>query len=114
MKDRLRQLALRAVAAALPSSRPLDQPPRRLLLIRPDHLGDVLLASPAVAALREALPAAQIALMVGPWSLEVARRGASVDEILICEFPGFTRRPKRDPLEPYLLLLRKDCVLCWC
>jgi len=34
--------------------------PPRVLLIRPDHLGDVLLASPAETILRAAMPDAEI------------------------------------------------------
>lgn len=107
VRDRLRPLLLAGLARALPRTRPAAGPPRRLLLIRPDHLGDVLLTSPAVRLLREALPAAHLALMVGPWSVEVARRTVEADELLSCPFPGFTRRAKRDPSGPYRLLLRE-------
>ena len=106
-RDALRRLALKVVATLLPSVRPLNRSPRRLLLIRPDHLGDVLLASPAIGALREAAPEAHLTFLVGPWSEEVASRGARVDEILTCQFPGFARRPKRHILEPYQVLLRE-------
>ena len=106
-RDDLRRVLLSGVARALPRSTAPDTTPRRLLLIRPDHLGDVLLTSPAVRALRESLPEAHLALMVGPWALEVARRGAAVDELLTCPFPGFTRRPKDDLLGPYRLLIRE-------
>jgi ADP-heptose:LPS heptosyltransferase len=104
-RDRFRAAGLRLLARALPPARPAGGHPRRLLLIRPDHVGDVLLTSPAIAALRAALPQAHLTLMVGPWSEAVARRGAAVDRLLSCEFPGFTRRPRRGPLEPYRLLL---------
>ncbi|MGI9145978.1 MAG: glycosyltransferase family 9 protein, partial [Chloroflexota bacterium] len=46
--------------------------PRRVLLVRPDHIGDVLLTSPAVALLRVSLPSAHLTYMVGPWSAAVA------------------------------------------
>lgn len=75
-----------------------------MLLIRPDHLGDVLLASPSVEALRRALPEAHLAMMVGPWSAEVAQRDPLLDELLLCPFPGFTRTSKGSPLAPYRLL----------
>ncbi len=39
---------------------------RRLLVVRPDNLGDVLLAGPALTALRAAAPAARIDLLVSP------------------------------------------------
>lgn len=105
-RDGWRRLALSVAARLLPAAPAASGPPRRLLLIRPDHLGDVLLLSPAVAELRAALPNAHLTLLVGPWSAEVARRGAEVDAIQTCEFPGFARRPKRHPLEPYLVLSR--------
>lgn len=79
----------------------------RLLLIRPDHLGDVLLATPAAAVLRSALPAARIDWLVGPWSAEIARRAGGGDAVLTLDFPAFTRRPKSSVLEPYTLLLRE-------
>src|SRR5690349_6598220 len=72
----------------------------RILLIRPDHLGDVLLATPTARLLAEALPAAHIDWLVGPWTAEVVRRSDHNGEILTCEFPGFTRQPKRSPVEP--------------
>src|SRR5437773_821554 len=98
--DHPRALALRALSRALP--RPaLPSRFHRLLILRPDHLGDLLLSWPAVAALRVALPDAQLALLVGPWGEEIARRGPRVDEIISCPFPGFARGPKRSPLAPY-------------
>ncbi|QBD82046.1 hypothetical protein EPA93_41135 [Ktedonosporobacter rubrisoli] len=38
----------------------------RILLIRPDHLGDLVLTTPILHALQQHLPAAQITMMVGP------------------------------------------------
>jgi heptosyltransferase-2/heptosyltransferase-3 len=90
----------------IPTAPPAAATPRRILLIRPDHIGDVLLTSPAVAHLRQTLPAAEITYLVGPWSVDVARRGPAVDRIETLRFPGFTRQPKRNALEPYLLLFR--------
>ena len=77
----------------------------RLLLIRPDHIGDVLLTSPAVEMLRKSLPDVRLTVMVGAWSEDVARRDPLVDEVAVCPFPGFTRTAKGSILEPYRLLL---------
>ncbi len=66
-----------------------------------------MLASAGVAALSEALPAARLSYLVGPWSLEVARRGPPLNELLTCDFPGFTRRPKGSPWSPYQELARQ-------
>jgi ADP-heptose:LPS heptosyltransferase len=85
---------------------PWGRPPR-ILLIRPDHLGDLLLAGPAAAIVREALPDAQLDWLVGPWSAEMAKRTGHLDGtgvVRTLDFPGFTRRPKRSALEPYAAL----------
>jgi heptosyltransferase-2/heptosyltransferase-3 len=74
------------------------------LLIRPDHLGDLLFVTPGLHALRDALPDARITLLVGPWNVNVVRDNPDVDAILTCAFPGFERRPKAGALAPYRLL----------
>ena len=79
---------------------------RRVLVLRPDHVGDVLLSAPAVARLRSSLPAAELTYLVGPWSAEAARYGPPVDRLLTLAFPGFTRRPNTNLLAPYVLLAR--------
>lgn len=97
---------LRAVARCLARGRP----PARLaahtsiLIIRPDHLGDLLLSAPAIGLLRRGLPRARLSYLVGPWAEEVVRRGPPVDEVLTCPFPGFTRQPRSSALQPYQLL----------
>src|SRR5437762_5751226 len=67
-----------------------------LLYITPDHLGDLLLATPALTALRERVPTAQITALVGPWSEIILRRNPDIDIVLTCPFPGFIRRPPPD------------------
>ncbi len=83
---------------------------RRVLLIRPDHLGDLLFTTPALAELRQALPEAHITYLVGPWFREIAERNPNVDEIQTCAFPGF-RRERQGALEPYRLLWRQAQTL---
>lgn len=64
-----------------------EQPPgtpRRpgVLVLRPDHLGDLLLTLPAIAALRRRLPDAHIASMVPAELLPIAQRAVDLDEAL--------------------------------
>ena len=77
-----------------PPATPLSRE-ARILIIRPDHIGDVLLTTPAIALLRLSLPSAHLAALVGPWSAEVIRRGPNIDALSTCEFPGFSRRRPR-------------------
>ncbi len=101
--QRLRLLMLRAVGRRYP--RPAtSSPPRRVLLVRPDHLGDMLFATPAFQQLRAGLPNARLTLLAGPWSQAVVARNPDLDEVLTCRFPGFERRPKESLIAPYRLL----------
>ena len=77
-----------------------------VVLIRPDHLGDLLFTTPAIRLLREAFPQARITYLVGLWSEAVIENNPHIDEIALCPFPGFTRRKKRSVFEPYVTLFR--------
>jgi heptosyltransferase-2/heptosyltransferase-3 len=111
-KHRVRQAVLKGIArvpfAPIPSPRGV---PERILLIRPDHLGDVLLATPAVRALRHARPLAEIHLLVGPWAAQVLAPYEAVDQVLTLPFPGFSRSPKRSLRSPYELALSASRML---
>jgi heptosyltransferase-2/heptosyltransferase-3 len=82
-----------------------------VLIIKPDHLGDLLLLTPALAELRALLPDAHITLMVGPWSSAAIRGSTLVDTVRFCPFPGFTRQPKPGFFQPYTLLIRTALLL---
>ncbi len=76
---------------------------RRILIVRPDHLGDLLLAGPALAALRAALPTAHLTGLVGPWGRPIWDRLPNLDAVETLPFPGIVARPAR-PWQPYTLL----------
>lgn len=85
---------------------PVD-PPQRVLIIKPDHLGDLLLATPALNALREALPAAHLTALVGPWAAMMWQRLPELNALETLPFPAFDRAAAKPmPLAPYTLLLR--------
>ena len=75
----------------------------RMLLLRPDHLGDLVLTTPIFDALKQNAPNAHITMMVGPWSSEIVARHPGIDRLLTCPFPGFLRTPQK-ALTPYILL----------
>ncbi len=77
--------------------------PERLLVIRPDHIGDLLLMLPALAALRAAWADWHITLAVGPWVEPLARILPWVDLVEVVPFPGFSRAGNRNLFAPYAL-----------
>lgn len=84
--------------------KPSDHVVRRVLLLRPDHLGDLMLTAPSIGALRSALPDAELVLAVGPWNTDAALRLPGVTRTIEIEFPGFTRRKTGGLVAPYRYL----------
>jgi ADP-heptose:LPS heptosyltransferase len=66
---------------------------RRILIYKLDHLGDVLLATPAIRAVRRRFPDANIKVVVGEWSTSVLEHNPNIDEVLLFNSPSFARFP---------------------
>ena len=110
-KEVVRLAVLRAAGLGYPR-RANTSAPRSVLLIRPDHLGDVLLMTPALHAFRAALPHAQITALVGPWGADIVRGNPDLDAVETCAFPGFARDTRWGRLAPYRLLGEVARRLC--
>lgn len=112
LRDRVRLLVLHIAGALLRRvQRRAPQRIERVLVIKPDHLGDVLLLTPALRALRQQLPRAHITLLVGPWSHSVVAHNPDIDTLQVCQFPGFARQAKTSAWEPYRVLLQTAWLL---
>jgi len=55
--------------------------PKRILLLRLERIGDLLMALPGIAAVRALAPEAHIDLAVGSWNAELARAIPAVDAV---------------------------------
>ena len=64
----------------------------------------MLFAVPAVRHFRRVWPAARLTMLCGPWAQTIAERNPYLDEVLTCQFPWFSRQPRKSLLEPYWLL----------
>src|SRR5213593_4694125 len=61
---------------------------RRLLVREPNWIGDAVMSEPALAALRELFPTAEITLLVKPAIAELLRGHPALQRILVYEDPG--------------------------
>ncbi len=60
---------------------------RKVLLVRLDNLGDVLLTTPAFHAVKAALPEASLTLLASPIGAQVAALDPDIDDVLIYQAP---------------------------
>lgn len=56
---------------------------KNILIVRTDRIGDVVLTTPAIKALREGYPEARISILVNPLTRDLVKGNPYLDEILI-------------------------------
>jgi ADP-heptose:LPS heptosyltransferase len=85
-------LAVAAGAARLwPFHRRAAAPPRRILLLRLERIGDLLMSAAAIEAVRAQAPEAAIDLVVGSWNEAVAARLRGIDRVETLDAPWLAR-----------------------
>ena len=72
---------------------------RNVLAVRLDNLGDVLMTSPALAAVRDSLPAARLTLLASPAGARLAPHLPMLDETIEWRAP-WVRQPEPTPDAP--------------
>ncbi len=60
----------------------------RILLVRTDRIGDVLLTTPAIGYLRQKMPEAKFSLLVSPQTKELVQGHPEIEEILVLDKRG--------------------------
>lgn len=56
---------------------------KSILLIRLDHLGDVLLTTPAIRSLKKKFPQARITMVIKEWSFEAIKNNPRIENIIV-------------------------------
>lgn len=104
LKARLRRLATRLIiggfAAVARAPAPVSPPenPRRILIIRLDLLGDLMLSVPAIRAVRRRWPRAEVAALVLPYTAPLLAHVPEVDRVIT--FDPNRLRPSGTPWRP--------------
>jgi len=72
--------------------------PKHVLVIRMDHIGDVLLATAVPKAVKEGFPACRVSFLTASWAAPLLENNPFVDEVIIYDAPWFAKkRYKRGP-----------------
>ena len=64
---------------------------KNILIVRTDRIGDVVLTTPAIKALRQAYPAARISILVAPLTKDLVTGNPYLDEIIVDDRRGVHR-----------------------
>lgn len=92
------------VARRAPPTDPRGVPFTKILVIRLDHIGDVVMATPLFRALRGRYPSAHITALVGSWSRDIVAQNPHIDQILVFDAPWWSniRAGRRSGLVRFL------------
>ncbi len=60
---------------------------RRILVVRIDNLGDVLVTTPAIHAVKDSLPEASLTLLASPVGAQVGRLNPDLDDVIVYQSP---------------------------
>ena len=85
---------------------PRDFAPERILVIKLDHLGDVLLATPVFSNLRRRYPEAELHALTGAWSRVVLEKHPDVNNVVEYDSPAFCRTGQPTSLKETFKLYR--------
>ena len=86
---------------------PKDFAPERILVIKLDHIGDVLLATPVFSNLRRAYPNAELHALTGAWSRVVLEKHPDVSKVMEYNSPAFCRTGRPTSLKQTFRLYRE-------
>jgi lipopolysaccharide heptosyltransferase II len=83
--------------------------PKKILLIRLEHIGDVLLTTPAFRALRRRFPKARIDVLVRDFSAPILKNNRNVDKVIIWNAPWLSLIGKHSSWASALRMIRTLC-----
>jgi len=94
---RARRLRERRREAAGPLDDERLDKARRVLVCKTEQRGDVILALPALAAIRARFPGARLSVLSAPWSREILVAAPGVDEVVVLDHPPQSFESARGP-----------------
>src|SRR6266702_6090671 len=84
---------------------------RQLLVIRLDNLGDVLVTTPAIHAVKASLTSVKLTLLTSSIGAQVARLNPDVDDVIVYEAPWMDpwhRLPQNSKREQQMIAMVKE------
>jgi ADP-heptose:LPS heptosyltransferase len=89
-------LIYRLIKRLIPQHQPPTHPPQRIVIVKPCCIGDVVMATPLLMAVRAHYPHAHLTFAVGSWSKAVIEKHPAIDSIIDL---GADAHPERNPFQ---------------
>jgi lipopolysaccharide heptosyltransferase II len=80
---------------------------RNVLAVRLDHLGDVLMTTPAIRALKKSRPGRRVTLLTSPAGAEVATLIPEVDDVIVYDAPWMKATAPRGSSTPEFAMIER-------
>ncbi len=64
-----------------------EKPPRKILVIEEEPLGDVIMATAVFPYLKQRFPESRVSVMTGPWAGEILANNPHIDEVILYDCP---------------------------
>jgi lipopolysaccharide heptosyltransferase II len=91
-----------------PSKNGIPLPPKKILLIRLDHIGDLLMTTPAIHVLKLRFPESSLSLLASPSSLPIIAGNPEINRVFPFRVPWYDGgRAQRFSPREYMRLLRQ-------
>jgi len=86
---------------------------KRILIVRMDKIGDLVLSTPVIKAVRDAYPDSHIAVLVRPYAREIVEGNPYIDEVITYDKTK-NERTFSSNVKFILNLRKKKLISRWC
>lgn len=91
---------------------------KRILVVRNDRIGDVVLSLPAITALKRRYPSAHIAILIKPCTQDILYQNPDIDEVILDRGEGIfqlSQKIKKKGFDMVIILYPslRNGLLCW-
>ncbi len=85
--------------------KPIPEKPGKILLIRADYIGDVLLTTHTLRAIRNRFPDARISFLVSAKSREILEGNPHINDVLVYDPPWFFKKGRMQSIREYFKIV---------
>ncbi len=83
---------------------------KKILIIRLDNIGDILVTTPSIRALREKFKEARIDILVKSYTKDLVKNNPYIDNVIVFDSPWLHRKAKLNPFGSLKFFLKNELI----